>query len=76
MYRTQICKILSYCEEHGSITIRDACVKLEINSPTKAISIMRLSGLYDVQDITETRTKSNGETVRYKRYFIKARGEA
>ena len=72
MDNTQIGKVLAYCKKHGSITIRDACVKLDINSPTKTISNMRLSGLYDVQDITEVKTKENGETVRYKRYFIKA----
>lgn len=76
MDKTQISKVLAFCKEHGSITIRDACVKLEINSPTKTISNMRLSGQYDVQDITETREKDNGETVRYKRYFITARSEA
>lgn len=72
MDRTQISKVLSYCKEYGSITIRDACTELEINSPTKTISNMRLSGLYDVQDITETRVNDKGETKRYKRYFIKA----
>lgn len=72
MDRTQISKVLAYCKEYGSITVRDACTKLEINSPTKTISNMRLSGLYDVQDINETRVKDNGEIVRYKRYFIKA----
>lgn len=69
---TQIGKVLAYCKEHGSITVRDAAVKLDINSPTKTISNMRLSGLYDVRDITEVKTKENGETVRYKRYFIKS----
>lgn len=67
-------KVLAYCKAHGSITVRDACTKLDINSPTKVISNMRLSGLYDVQDIDETRVKENGETVRYKRYFIKECG--
>jgi hypothetical protein len=71
---THIAKVLSYCKEHGSITVRDACTKLDINSPTKVISNMRLSGLYDVKDIEETRVKDNGETVRYKRYFIKECG--
>lgn len=66
-----IAKVLEYCEKHGSITIREACTKLEINSPTKTISNMRLSDKYDVQDITETRVKDDGSTVRYKRYFIK-----
>lgn len=67
---THSAKILAYCKKHGSITVRDA-YKLDINSPTKVISTMRLSGLYDVTDIEERRTNSNNETVRYKRYFIK-----
>lgn len=68
---TQRAKILAYCAENGSITIREAFEKLHINSPSKRISEMRLSGNYDVQQIDETRIR-NGETVRYKRYFIKA----
>ena len=63
-------RILAYCKQYGSITVRDA-YKLDINSPTKVISNMRKSPLYDVQDIEETRVNSNNETVRYKRYFIK-----
>lgn len=70
---TQKGKILAYCAEHGSITVRDAFVKLNINSPTKRISEMRNGG-YDVQDIEEIRVKDSGETVRYKRYFIKSKG--
>ena len=73
---TQIAKILAYCAEHGSITIREASVNLDINSPTKRISEMRLSGEYDVQDIVETKTKDDGVTVRYKRYFIRKVGAA
>lgn len=68
---TQKAKILAYCKAHGSITVRDMCVKLEINSPTKRISEMRHSPLYDVQTTEEIRVKDNGETVRYNRYFIK-----
>lgn len=71
---TQIGKILAYCKEHGSITVREACVNLDINSPTKRISEMRQSPDYDVQSIEETRTKDNGSTVRFKRYFIKKVG--
>ena len=71
MNATQCGKILAYCTEHGSITVREA-VMLDINSPRKCISDMRNSDLYDVQDKWETRTKDSGETVRYKRYFIKA----
>lgn len=69
---TQKAKILAYCNEHGSITVREA-FNLDINSPTKRISEMRHGG-YDVQTIEETRVKSSGDTVRYKRYFIKSEG--
>lgn len=68
---TQQGKILAYCAEHGSITIRDAFEKLKINSPSKRISELRLSGRYDVQGIEESRVNDSGDTVRYKRYFIK-----
>ena len=67
---TQIAKILAYCKEHGSITVRDAVTKLDINSPTKRISEMLQAG-YDVQKQTEVKEKDNGDTVRYTRYFIK-----
>ena len=66
---TQIAKILAFCKEHGSITVRDAVTKLDINSPTKRISEMLQAG-YDVQKMTEVKEKENGETVRYTRYFI------
>lgn len=71
MKATQRGKILAYCAEHGSITIREAFERLHINSPSKRISEMRNDGDYDVQSIEETRVKDNGEVVRYKRYFIK-----
>ena len=70
---TQRAKILAYCKENGSITVRDMAVKLDINSPTKRISEMR-HGSYDVQDINEERVKADGSVVRYKRYFIKECG--
>lgn len=70
---TQKAKILAYCEEHGSITIREAFERLNINSPSKRISEMRHGG-YDVQSIDEVKVKEYGETVRFKRYFIKALG--
>ncbi len=66
---TQKRKILEYCEENGSITVRDAFEKLHINSPTKRISELRAEG-YDVQSYNETKVKSNGETVRFRRYVI------
>ena len=65
-----IAKVLTYCKKHGSITVRDA-FDLNINSPTKVISNMRLSDQYDVADFWETKVKDDGSTVRYKRYFIK-----
>lgn len=66
---TQKRKILQYCAEHGSITVREAFEKLNINSPTKRISELRASG-YDVQTLDEARTKKCGETVKFRRYFI------
>lgn len=67
---TQRAKILNYCAEHGSITIREAFEKLKINSPSKRISEMRQSVRYDVQSVREQRIKPDGEVKRYKRYFI------
>lgn len=74
---TQRRKILQYCAEHGSITIRDAFEKLFINSPSKRISEMRQAG-YDVQCEVERTINASGKEVRYKRYFISepVRGEA
>lgn len=71
---TQRAKILDYCDKHGSITVREAFDKLNINSPTKRISELRKAG-YDVQTVTERRAKDNGETVRYTRYFIEGVGQ-
>lgn len=66
---TQKSKILQYCAEHGSITVREAFEKLNINSPTKRISELRASG-YDVQTFDEVRTKEDGDAVKFRRYFI------
>jgi hypothetical protein len=68
---TQRGKILDYCAAHGSITIREAFEKLHINSPSKRISELRLSGRYEVKAVEEIRINDSGETKRYKRYFIK-----
>lgn len=67
-------KILDYCATHGSITNRDANVKLDINSPTKRISELLKAG-YDVQKVTEKRVNSSGREVRYVRYFIQEAGQ-
>lgn len=69
---TQKGKILSYCAEHGSITIREAFERLHINSPSKRISELRNSGDYDVQSVTEVRVNPEGDEVKFKRYFITA----
>lgn len=66
---TQRSKILAYCSAHGSITVREA-FELGINSPTKRISEMRKSGLYNVDTLDEKRTDANGVTKRWTRYFI------
>ena len=71
---TQKGKILQYCAEHGSITIREAFEKLYINSPSKRISELRKSGQYDVKAIEESRTNNDGETKTYKRYYISRLG--
>jgi predicted ArsR family transcriptional regulator len=68
---TQRGLILRYCKEHGSITIRDAFEKLKINSPSKRISELRLSGMYEVAAVTEEKIYASGKKTRYKRYFIK-----
>lgn len=67
---TQRAKILAYCEQHGSITIREAFTKLNINSPSKRISELRNSGKYIVISVTESKTDTDGNTTRWKRYFI------
>jgi hypothetical protein len=66
---TQRSKIIAYCAEHGSITVREAFTELNINSPTKRISELRKSGLYKVDDVDESR-EVEGITKRWKRYFI------
>jgi hypothetical protein len=67
---TQRGKILAYCAKHGSITIREAFTELNINSPSKRISEMRKSGLFNVESVEESHTDRNGHTTRWKRYYI------
>lgn len=69
---TQKGKILGYCAEHGSITIREA-FGLDINSPSKRISELRHSPEYVVDDITEYKYNDEGKVeTKFKRYFITA----
>ena len=70
---TQKSKILAFCDKYGSITVRDAFEKLNINSPTKRISELRASGQYDIETYEESNVNLLGETVRYNRYFIRKR---
>lgn len=63
-------KILAYCRNHGSITVREAFTRLDINSPCKRISEMRNSGRYKVESIEEVGISKDGSKKRYKRYFI------
>ena len=62
---TQCGKILEYCAEHGSITAREAFISLDINSPRKAISILKKKG-YEVKVV---KMDNKGKTP-YNRYYI------
>lgn len=64
-------KILAYCDEHGSITAREAFIKLNINSPRKVISDLRRKG-FDVR----TEKMYNGGKTPYHRYYISKKVEA
>ena len=65
MDATQYGKILQYCDEYGSITAREAFIKLNINSPRRAITELRRKG-YEVKAVD---MDNNGKKP-YKRYFI------
>ena len=67
----QKAKVLAYCKQHGSITAREAFTRLDINSPRKVISDIRQSPLYDVTHIDEKKVNEAGDTVSFRRYFIK-----
>lgn len=68
---TQRQKILDYCETYGCITVREAFEKLHINSPTKRISEIKKSGLFDVQTEEVRQTNASGENVKFTRYTIR-----
>lgn len=73
---TQRQKILDYCETYGCITVREAFEKLHINSPTKRISEIKKSGLFDVQTEEIRQTNASGEKVKFTRYTIRRLGNA
>lgn len=58
-------KVLAYCDEHGSITAREAFIHLNINSPRKVISELRKKG-YAVR---VDKMYNNGKKP-YHKYFI------
>ena len=63
---TQQAKIIAYCEEHGSITAREAFIELNINSPRKAMSDLQSNG-YIVKAVPQD---NNGKKP-YNRYYIR-----
>ena len=68
MSATEYVKILEYCAEHGSITAREAFIKLNINSPRKAISDLRRKKGYEVK---VEKMYNNGKTPYHKYYISK-----
>lgn len=67
---TQKNKIIQYCEQHGSCTVREISSLLDINSPTARISELRKAGCI-VGECWESRIKDDGTEVKWKRYFMK-----
>jgi hypothetical protein len=58
-------RVLAYCDEHGSITAREAFIHLNINSPRRVISELRKKG-YEVR----AEPMPNNGKKPYHRYFI------
>lgn len=65
MVLTDCARILEYCETHGSITAREAFIKLNINSPRKVISVLRKKGY-----IVKAEKMYNGGKTPYHKYYI------
>ena len=59
-------KVLNYIKQHGSITVRQAAVELEINSPTKTISNIRKLGFPRIETWKENQKTGK----RYKVYSL------
>ena len=49
MNATDCGRVLAYCDEHGSITAREAFIQLNINSPRKVFSDLRRKG-FELKD--------------------------
>ena len=65
---TQKSKILDYIRENGSATIREIFIYCNVNSPAKRLSELRSMGL--ITEAWESKTNANGETKRFKRYYL------
>ena len=66
MNATNCAKVLAYCDRYGSITAREAFIKLNINSPRKLFSDMRRKG-YELKEPTPM---YNGGRKPYHRYYF------
>ncbi len=69
---SQCQRMINYMKEHGSITVRQAEVELDINSPNRRLADLREKG-YSFNESWKEKKNSYGEKVRYKVYSL--RGE-
>lgn len=69
---SQCQRIIQYMKNNGSITVRQAEVELDINSPNRRLADLRDKG-YTFNEIWTKKKNRYGETVRYKVYSL--RGE-
>lgn len=70
---TQQGKTLAYLLKYGSITAREAFIRLDINSPRKILSNLREQGLIREEDVKVLQDKGNGRQVQrthYHRYYL------
>lgn len=69
---SQCQRMVNYMKEHGSITVRQAEVELDINSPNRRLADLRERGYSFNEEWVEKKNRY-GEKVRYKVYRL--RGE-
>lgn len=70
MKQTQYAKIIAWCKDHGSITVRDM-VAMGINSPTMRIAEMRRKDRYSVKTETVKVYGADGKmATHYAKYFV------
>lgn len=70
--QTQKSKILNYIYDNGSATVRELFIYCNINSPTKRLSELRKMGF--ITERTFTKTKADGKTVKYNKYYLTHEG--